>query len=54
MEQLVKVVLKSNKKTGMKPQKHKGDPLLVDEADYGGLLSALLDAHYAAEVVGGL
>jgi len=50
MEQVVKVPFTSKKKKGTKAVKHKQYSLMVGEADYGGLLTALLDAHSAAEV----
>lgn len=51
MEQVVKVPFTSKKKKGTKAVKHKQYSLMVGEADYGGLLTALLDAHSAAKVV---
>lgn len=51
MVQVVKVAFTPNTKKGMKPQIHKQVTLMVNDADYAGLLAALLDAHAAAEAV---
>jgi hypothetical protein len=41
----------SKAKTGNEPKSHSPKSLMIGDADYGGVLVSLLDAHSAAEAV---
>lgn len=51
MAEVVVVTFTPKEIKGTKAQKHQQDSLVVDGSEYGGLLTALLDAHSAAEAV---
>lgn len=51
MAAAVAIPLIANAKSGREPKTHSPKPLMMGNADYGGLLASLLDAHSAAESV---